>query len=440
MLSSAVLSYLRLLAQVQLKKVSPVIIGITGSAGKTSTLQACEAVLTDHFHLKVSHKANSQSGIPLNILDLHTENYSLREWIKLALLAPLRILFSWPNYTHYVVEMGIDGPHEPSNMSYLLKIVQPQVGVFLNVAPTHSEPFDHLVTADSLDERRQQLIELIAAEKGKIITSLPKSGTAILNADTPLIKNLSKITSAKNITFGTNKVADVRVQSFTSNQSGTNCIINYNDETSKIHFSEYIFPKSYLYSFAAAVAVGISQKLTLQQATESLQKNFKLPPGRSSLIPAINQSFILDSTYNASTTPMLDMLELLHTTTSKRKFALLGDMRELGKVTQHEHETIATAAAKVCDEVFLVGAYMKQYAVPVIEKTKTPVRWFATAYKAADYIKTVLKKDDLLLVKASQNTLLLEIAVEKLMANPEMADTLLCRRGEYWNIQREKLR
>lgn len=440
MLSSAALAYFRILAQIQLKKISPTIIGITGSAGKTSTLQAAEATLSDHFQLKVSHKANSESGIPLNILGLHLHNYSSMEWLRLAILAPLQLLFNWSRYDIYLVEMGIDGPDEPKNMSYLLKILQPDVGIFLNAAPTHAEPFDHLVTATNVSERREQLTQLIAAEKGKIITSLPKSGTAILNADDTNVKAFEKKTQADVITFGTHKDSDLTITKFTSNLDGTNCEIKYIDESKEISFIEYILPNFYGASFAAGIAAGMSQKLTFEQAVHSFQHNFKLPPGRSSLIRGINNSLILDSTYNSSTAPTLDMLELLSKTNAKRKLALLGDMRELGEMTQHEHETVATSATKICDAIYLVGPYMKQYALPLIEKTKTPVKWFANAYEAADYLKNELQKDDLILVKASQNTLLLEIAVEKLMENPEDADKLLCRRGEYWNKQRQAIR
>ena len=330
--ASFLLNYFRWLAKIQLKKVSPTIIGITGSAGKTSTLQACEAILTDHFDTKVSHKANSESGIPLNILDLHPHTYSPLEWFTFALRAPLHILLLWPSFKIYVVEMGIDGPSEPKNMSYLLKILQPDVGIFLNVAPTHAETFDHLINGNEKD-RRAKLVELIAAEKGKLITSLAATDTAILNADEKLILQLQNQTKARVITFGKSSASTVQIVSFKTNKSGTECEFKYNDKSCKIIINGHILPDSYSYTFAAAVAAGISQKLTLEQACVSLQKNFTVPPGRSSVIEGINGSTILDSSYNASTAPMLDMLELLDTTPAKRKLALLGDMRELGEVT-----------------------------------------------------------------------------------------------------------
>jgi len=93
------LHYLRILARFQLAKINfwrrirgkkpVVIVGITGSAGKTSTMSATVAALKDSFQVKYSEKANSESGIPLNILGLAMKDYSLRDWWRVAVLFPL---------------------------------------------------------------------------------------------------------------------------------------------------------------------------------------------------------------------------------------------------------------------------------------------------------------------------------------------------------------
>ena len=82
---------------------------------------------------------------------------------------------------------------------------------------------------------------------------------------------------------------------------------------------------------------------------------------------------------------------------------------------------------------------MHEYALPIFKERNIPVRWFENASKAAEYLKTTLKHDDLLFVKGSQNTLLLEIAIEQLMAQPETAEKVLCRRGDFWDKERAKL-
>ena len=100
---------------------------------------------------------------------------------------------------------------------------------------------------------------------------------------------------------------------------------------------------------------------------------------------------------------------------------------------------LAKKATEICTQAFLTGPMMKQYALPIIEKTKTPVMWFESASQAADYIKPLIKPSDIILIKGSQNTLFLETAVQKLMKNPEKADELLCRRGAFWDKKRSEI-
>lgn len=437
--ATLILTYFRTLAQWQLKKNNPLIIGITGSAGKTSSLQACEAVLKDHFTLKVSHKANSESGIPLDILGIHPTSYSPLSWLITCIQAFLQLLVYWPNYDIYLVEMGIDSPDEPKNMGYLLKIIQPSVGILLNAGAVHAENFDYLITDTDPTERREALINLIAAEKGKLLQSLPKKGYAIANADDKLVFQQLKSSNAQQLSFGKSKDADLKISKISWSIASTLFQFKYKDESTEIEIKEHLLPKLYGYSFAAALACGISQKMSLADAAAALQTNINIPPGRASLIPAINGATIIDSSYNASTQPTLDMLELLETVNGKRKLAFLGDMREIGTMAAHEHLLVALEAAKVCDKVYLVGPLTKENILPALEQKKVKVEWFANAALAAETIKKELKKDDVLLVKGSQNTLLLEIAIEQLMAEPEKAEQLLCRRGAYWDAQRKAI-
>ena len=436
---SFILSYFKLCAQIQLKKIKPKIIGITGSAGKTTTLEAVAAILeSTHFKVKVSRKANSETGIPLNILGLTPETLALFEWIKLILLCPIQLLTNWEHYDIYVVEMGIDSPYPPKNMGYLLEIVQPDIGVLLNATPTHSETFDHLVSSQDPVQRAQEITRLIAEEKGKIVTTLGSNKTAVVYNDQPEIVALLPKISAKTITFGT-KNAAVIVQNYLLTKSGTQFEYTVLGKKMLLNFANKALPEHFALSFAAAISVGISLKIEPTVIAHSLETNFKLPPGRATLIEGMNNSLIIDSTYNASTKPTLDMLELLKTIPGDTKVALLADMREIGTVAQTEHEKVAQKASAVCNLVVLVGPLMQQFALPVIQKTKTEVHWFKNAYTAADYLKSKLKKNTVVLVKGSQNTLLLEIAVEQLMAHPDQTEKVLARRGVFWDKKRAEL-
>ncbi len=439
LLSRLILEYFKFLAKIQLKKNQPLIIGITGSAGKSSARNAVEAIFKDYFKTKTGYKANSESGIPLNILGLSNKNYSSLEWLYLVLAAPVKLLTNKEKYDVYIAEMAIDSPYAPKNMEYLLTILRPQVGIFLNARANHSQPFDSLVKTIDPQQRKEEVTALIATEKGKLITSLPENGAAILNTDDANVIKHAEKTQAAVLTFGQDKNATVQVVRSSQQLSGTSFILKYQGKNYELQFPGQALPDHFGYTLAAALAAALSQNITIEKAVKSLQKNFKLPRGRSSLIPAIKDAYILDSSYNASAEPMLDSLELLNRIAPGKKLALLGDMRELGQETKLEHERVAKKAAAVGDKIALVGPAMQQYALPVITATNTPVQWFPDAAKAAIYLEKQLEKDSLLLVKGSQNTLLLEIAVEKLMQEPEKANELLCRRGAYWDQQRAKL-
>ncbi len=437
-LAFLLLHYFRLLAKVQLAKIKPRIIGITGSAGKSSAMEAVTAVLQDQFKLKVGRKANSESGIPLNILGLSPRNFSTLDWLRLAALAPLQLLTNWKKYDFYIVEMGIDSPSAPKNMSYLLSILQPEIGIFTSVDAVHSEPFDRLIPLNTPD-RRTALVELIAKEKGKLIRSLPETGLGVINADNKILVQNSLPTPATVLKFGESASADIQIESVSWTNSGTKMIFTTDQEKITLHFPEYLLPPHYAHTFASALCVAQYLEISLYKAGKLLEKNLIMPPGRASLIPALNGATILDSSYNASTQPMLDFLELLAELPAKRKLALLGDMRELGSVAEDEHQRVAKKAAKVLDSVVLVGPLMREFALPVFQAANVHAQWFPTAAAAARYLRNQLQKDDILLVKGSQNTLLLEIAIEELMANPADAPKLLARRGAYWDRERKKL-
>lgn len=433
------ISYLKILAKIQLLKWKPTVIGVTGTSGKTSTLHALEAILKDFYSMKVSHKANSESGLPVNILGLKLKDFSWKNWLKVLLLAPWQILFYWPKEQIYVVEMAIDSPHSPKNMSYLLSIIKPDIGIFLNTDTTHSETFDHLANSTEPEKRRVEITRLIANEKGKMIQSLPPTGCAILNKDDFNVFSFSKQTNASVISYGKDKNAQVKFVDYQPSLTGTKFIFEIEGKKFSAIFERLALPNHYGHTFCATLGCALFLQIPLQKAVKALEKNFNLPPGRSTLLSGINGSFILDSSYNSSLHPLLDSLQLLNQVSPKRKIALLADMKELGEQSKTDHQTAAHQIINNCDLAVLVGPQMKKFALPIIKNSKLDCHWFATAYQATDYLCKVLIKDDLILVKGSQNTLLLEIAVEKLLANPAQDVKYLCRRGEYWENKRKQL-
>lgn len=439
LMSRQVLFYLKIAAKLQLAKHTPRIIGITGSAGKTSTRNAIHAVLKSSHSVKVSYKANSETGIPLNLLDLSPRDYSVKDWLKLMALVPVKLLTTWPRYHTYIVEMGIDSPLPPKNMSYLLSLIKPDIGVFLNAAPVHAHSFDQLVKDADNKDREDIITHLIAAEKGKLIQHLPASGLAVLNADDPCVIPFRTKTRAPVAIFGKEASNTVWFESMTQSLDGTSIRFHAGSELATLHLKAYLLPDHFACTFAAALCVALHTGQTLAQGVQNLEKHFRLPPGRSSLLAGIKGSVLLDSSYNASTQPTIDALKLINTLKPKQGIAILGDMREMGRSSEAEHLKVAQACLRTTKAVFLVGPQMKKFVLPFLHKHNHVVTWHESALDAAKAVEKILRVGDMVLVKGSQNTIFLETAVKHLMRHKHKAKKLLCRQTSYWESVRSGL-
>jgi len=438
------LAYLRLAARIQLFKIKPKIVALTGSQGKTSLLNAVFSVLSLKYRVKKSIKANSETGIPLDLLDLHPANYSLIEWIKLAFLVPTRLLTNWKKYDVYLVELGIDDPYPPKNMEYLLGFIKPEIAIFLNVALVHTQQFSKLIPKSKQFETRKDrenfLLSSIAQEKGKIITFLGEDKTAIVNQDDLWVWKMTKKTRAKLISFGKNKSQEngirIKSASVACSNLATAFSFEYRKHTYQINLP-FLVPEHYASTLAAALAAGLAMGVGLTEACQALEEKFVLPPGRMTLFKGINNSLLIDSSYNASKKPTLDALELLTKVPAKAKIVVLGDMRELGIMAEQEHRQVAENILKVADQVVLIGPLTKEYVLPMIEGQK-PVKWFENSWLAGKYLKKNLKKDSVVLIKGSQNMIFTEIITQALLKNKKDRRKL-CRRGRYWEKQRANL-
>ena len=392
-ISNFVLGYLKFFAKLQLSKVRFIqklkhrqldIVGITGSAGKSSTLIACQAVLSPQLKVKTNNNYNSESGLPLSLLNIRIKSYSVFSWFKIILLTPLKYLFNWQTYDVLILEMGIDSATWPKNMDYLLSIVQPNIAIFLNVGSVHLNKFE------SLDQ--------IAQEKAKLTNT---AKVAIINSQDKLVK---KYTTNKNI---------------------------INLTPTKIKFTNFYLPDIYQVGFGAALSLAQIFNIKYQQAIINLQANFSLPPSRSSILEGINHTTLIDSSYNSSSFACIEMLNFLNTFKTKR-IAILGDMLELGTATPEEHQKIYDAALKSADLIISVGPETKKYFGDQAQK-------FDYWWQATDFIKTQITGGETILIKGSQNTIFLEEIVKSLLENPSYSSKL-CRQSKYWLNTKSKFK
>jgi UDP-N-acetylmuramoyl-tripeptide--D-alanyl-D-alanine ligase len=209
----------------------------------------------------------------------------------------------------------------------------------------------------------------------------------------------------------------------------------------EIEDKDFLLAKHYGYSLAVSILLGMRAHLSLSEIKTVLEKKLNLPHGRASAIQGKNHSIIIDSSYNASS--MKDLIEMVGQIKNSqgRKLALLGDLRELGEQSASIHREIANLASKHFDQIFLVGQEMKSHALPILQKSMgKQVTHFDNSLEAGDKIAKLLKKNDLILVKGSQNTIFLEEAVKVMMKEPENAKQQLCRQSTWWlNIKRQAM-
>jgi len=424
MLKKFVLAYFKYFSKIQLRKnPHATIIGVTGSAGKTSTRLAIVHILKTRGIVKHSVHANSQSGIPLNILGLRPTTYSSLDWLRLFFLAPLALLTNWEHFDYYVVEMGIDSAKEPNNMSYLLQIIRPHIGVVLNASLTHATGFDHLVKDTSPLRRIKKIIVLIAQEKMKLVQTLPKKGVAIINLDQKEFRVERPGIRARQITFGKSVKSDLRIL--------PNFHFRYQGVTHSLVMGD-IFPEYFAYTFAAAIATCASLGIPPIQSVKALS-TYRAPPGRLRLFAGLSDSTIIDSSYNASPATMLKSLKLLKTLAkNNKKIAVIGDMRELGLSTKIAHKNLADWLLIYCDDAILFGDLTAKHTLPVLLSQKFPVHHFHAMTDLIKFLRSTLPPKSYILVKGSQNNILLERAVESILADPKDI-ARLCRRGPYWD-------
>lgn len=431
-LASFFLGYLRFCAKLQLLKLRPIVVGIGGASGKTSLSELVGILLRKKYKILETKGKNSETGIPLSILRIKIEDYNFIEWLKIVFVAPFKVLSDWERAEVLIAEMGIDGPNEPKNMTYLLKIVKPKVAALTNIS------FEHSVYFETKTKEKEKIFDLTAKEELKLLTSLPKNGMAVLNIDDLSIKDAKGIRSSKTTVSAKEKTADFFIEKTEVDRKNFKIYFIHKTKKYKIHINQ---PLTGHYSYTIVIAIAIAARfgLGIDEAIGIIEREFSLPPGRMTFFKGKKETLIIDSSYNNATLiPIIDVLDLLKRIAGKnRKVAIIGDMRELGVVAQDYHKRVASKLLETTDLAILIGPLTKKYIAPILQKNSHKFLFFETFSESKKAIYKVIEKGDVVLVKGSQNTLFLERVVEMLLVDPK-DKVKLCRRGKFWDRMRRK--
>lgn len=415
---------LQIESRLVISKYKPKIIVITGSVGKTSTKDAVFAVLSGVSYIRKSEKSyNSDIGLPLTILGVPNAWNNPFVWF-LNILKGLWLFLIPHKYPKWLIlEVGVGHPGDMRRTASWLK-TDIVIITAIGETPAHIEFFSS----------RKNLIE----EKTGLIKTLKKDGLLILNADDPDVLNMKTKTKNLTITYGFKEGADLL---------GSSDNILYNDlETPKgIIFRvdqkgdslpvviEGVFGKNHVYASLASLALALGLKLNMINAIDAL-KNYDVPPGRMRLLQGINNSLIIDDTYNSSPFACKSALETFgQVKCSGRKIALLGDMLELGRHTIEAHKNIGKIVKENSDILVVVGPRAKLIKEGAVETgmNEKNIFEFLDSFQAGEFIKTFIQAGDLVLVKGSQG-MRMEKVVEMILLDKENKDKLLVRQDEEW--------
>lgn len=412
---------LALLARAILVKYRPLVVMVTGSVGKTSTKDAVAAALADRFFLRASEKSyNSEFGVPLTVIGAKNPWENPAAWLGVFKEA-LLLLIAPAHYPKLLVlEVGAD---RPGDLARILSIVKPDAVVVTRLpdVPVHVEAY-----ASPQAVREEEFAPAYALIPGSPL---------VVSADDPNAVSMAGRLPVAISTFGFVDGANVKLDGYAyfdeDGVRGMEAMLNVGGELVRLRVPGAL-GRSQLYAPAAAVTIALALGVSLADALASVA-NYIPPAGRGRILPGINDSLIIDDSYNASPAAVEEALAGLALIPKiGRRIAVLGDMLELGRYSKEEHERIGALAAERADMFIAVGTRARAACAAAVAAgmSETAVFGFDTSLEAAGALSTIVKKGDVVLIKGSQG-IRMERIVESLLADP--ADSAkLVRQEKEW--------
>ena len=338
------------------------LLGVTGSAGKTTTKEAIAHVLGARFRvLKSEGNFNNHFGLPLMLLKLE------------------------PEHDVAVIEMGMSHAGE---IRALAKIAQPEVGVVTNVAPVHLEFFDSIAG--------------IARAKYELIESLPASGTAVLNADDEYVSQFGRDFKGKVVTYGTGAMAvhiDVRaenVQTRGAEGSEFDVVMAGHREHARLP----LVGEHNILNALAAVAVGVARGLKPSEAVGALAT--LTPPDKRGQVVQLGNITVINDCYNSNPKALRAMVDALAAMKARRRIVVAGEMLELGPAAEEMHRAAGQHIAEKKIDVLLGVRGLAHEMVDSARQAGTAAEFAPTPEAAGEWLARETRDGDVVLLKASR--------------------------------------
>ena len=337
------------------------VVGLTGSAGKTTTKEMVAAVLAaKHPILKSAGNLNNHFGVPLQLLRLE------------------------PEHRYAVIEMGMSNAGE---IALLASLAQPDWAVVTNVGMAHAQNF-----ADG--------IEGIARAKRELVDALhPERGIAFLNADDPRVAAFAKTFRGRSVLAGRAANAEVRaVQVEELGAEGLQMRVRARDEESDVRLQ--LLGAHNAGNALLALAVGIEAGVSRAEGADALGQ---LTPGdkRGEMLER-HGARILNDCYNSNPAALSAMIETMLQVPAQRHIVVAGEMLELGPETGALHAACGEQAAHAGAD-WVIGVQGAALALAeAAAKLGTPALFFQTAEEAGAWLRQELREGDVVLLKGSR--------------------------------------
>jgi len=347
------------MARADRDELSAIVIGITGSNGKTSTKDLVASVLKPYFKVqKTQGNFNNELGLPLTIL-------SLDEDTKVA-----------------VLEMGMSGKGQ---IEFLSELARPDYAIITNIGEAHLQ---------DLGSR-----EGIAEAKFEITAGLQPHGKLFYDGDEPLLKPFME-EFPQGVSFGFDDNNELTVTDIKATENGSSFMVSGIIDAA---FTIPVLGEHQVKNTLAAILIALEAGLSEEQIRKSL-KEAVLTDMRMQMIQADNGAIFINDAYNAAPSSMKAALNFIRETTMKdKKWVVLGDMLELGDDEQSYHEGLSKYISDNLRGVCLYGPRMKWLYDELKPVYGGKLIWSEDDYAPiVDFLKRYINNDSVILVKGSR--------------------------------------
>jgi UDP-N-acetylmuramoyl-tripeptide--D-alanyl-D-alanine ligase len=335
------------------------LIGVTGSAGKTTTKEITAHVLsTKHKVLKSQGNLNNQFGLPLQLLKLELEH-------EVA-----------------VIEMGMSHAGE---IRALAALAEPNCGIVTMVAPVHLEFFDSLAG--------------IARAKYELIESLTAGGIAVLNADDPYVSQFGRDFHGKVASYGVHKPAFVMAKNIEVH-GAAGSVFDVAVDGHAVRGTLPLLGEHSIYNALAGIAAGLEYGVPLEAAVQSLA-TLTAGDKRGEVLHFAGATIINDC-YNSNPKALESMVSSLAQIPAQRHIVVAGEMLELGPAAETLHRDSGRHMGRYGIAKLVGVRGLAEAIVQGARETGVDAEFVATPEEAGDWLRTEVRPGDAVLIKASR--------------------------------------